>query len=68
MGTGTLDNTGPATLPPRHRVKRRRRPAIPERAWRTLAVAETFGLAALFALGSLPYLVRSRLGRHPEEV
>jgi hypothetical protein len=68
MGTGTLDTTGPATLPPRHQAKRRRRPTIPERALRTLAVAETLGLAALFALGSLPYLVRSLLGRHPEEV
>ncbi len=68
MGTGTLDTTGPATHPPRHRAKRRRHLAIPERARRTLAVAETFGLAALFALGSLPYLVRSLLGRHPEEV
>ncbi len=66
MGTGTLETMGTAALP--QRTPTGRRPAVRERAWRTLAVAETLGLAALFALGSLPYLVKSRLGVRPRRI
>lgn len=55
MSTGTLDPMGGLVLPP-CTPTRPRRPAgdtIPM----ALAVAHSFGLLALFALGSLPYLL-----------